>query len=287
MSLQASNAEYVDDLKFIRDAYTVLLDNLNRKVEGAPQHNPQDLIKLTDDIIIAANRLRDMFSQQLLMSRENVSSQPISSEKSKFECPPTKDPIIIDLKTIWKTHLYPWTKTPEFEKLLKDQLGEESGLTRGDEKHWNDFFRLSKQDFDRVTTLDKPWLHYPLAVFSPIEDPEKYKTNKHYEWLKSQYDDFLSIMSRAKSPEDIEWWVWISRCETINGLLLLHLLRKAFPQKRFTIINNGNHYFVVDEICQIYDLYWGPLGIKDYYFDDKGKQLKLEYFDEYPAHLFC
>lgn len=325
-STKSPLTKYRASLDHLRNIYINLINN----------YKLEDVVQLG----IIGYKLKTIFDR---ITKFNLGEELVA-------CPHTKTPDIFDLKRIWADKLYPLTKTSEMEALLYKVVIEETGLDPSSKQwerfpdEWKSFFRLSKEEFDHVRSLDKPWLYYPLAIFSPVEDPETYKrytektaesekkrteeeynriaqhyeaqkhifrsaqtpeaykkerekhaestrlhAEKSYNQLVEDFDIFLDVLRRANSPEDVEWWVYMHRCETINGRVLLPLLRKAYPYKTFRVVSNGIHWFVMDELCQIYDLYWAQVGMQPdawYFSDTTHDKFDIKFYREFPMEQY-
>jgi hypothetical protein len=140
---------------------------------------------------------------------------------------------------------------------------------------WQTWWCDDKKSLESILATDKPWLKYPLAVLSLVENPEEYKrirnerskcifeTQKYYPKLLEDKKDQLAIIAKAKQPSNIEWWSWPHGCVTVNGVLLYKLFQSAFPSKAFQVVETPRHTWVVDDEGNNYDLYWPIIGMND------------------------
>ena len=179
-------------------------------------------------------------------------------------------PFFSDLNPIWKTHLYPLIATSEIETILKRII--EPRLQELRNGYGLDYFHYDRKVLDDLLAQEKPWLKYPLVVLSRVANPQEYK-GPIPEGILLNWQRFVTAMTAAKSPEDIEWWILLHDCGMVNGVFLFHLLKKAFPGSTFTVLTSYlEHVWVQDEKGQNLDLYWPYVGIsiREALYDENG-----------------
>jgi hypothetical protein len=165
----------------------------------------------------------------------------------------------VDMYKLWP-RLLPFLNDKDIEENLTRLV---DWYFRSQEKDIKTFFRGGEDLFKAMIAEKKPWKKYPLVLMSPIEDLEKYRGKDDYSNLLLDYKDYKDVLNRAKSPRDIEWWTILHLCVGINSLLLLPLLRKAFPERKFLKADTSIHTWIVDDKGNNYDLYWPLIGIQN------------------------
>lgn len=126
---------------------------------------------------------------------------------------------------------------------------------------WNDFCRI-KQDkkeellnnLKNVQNFDQAYnflSSFSLIELSPIEDPDKYIKYKNskdyceaYNDLLISRNDQLSVIERAKSKYDPEWYCYMDYCHIINGALTYQIMTKLYPNVKWYFYSARYHYFV-------------------------------------------
>lgn len=197
------------------------------------------------------------------------------------------------LETIWKDKLYPLTKDPAVETMLREKIRDEvASYVEDKQMNWHNFFRFESLDDKQFLGIlnDKPWTLFPLPSFVPVEDPYLQKKTHYGFWPNTcnyqkqceRYQWHLSLIERANKvgPEHIQWWTYIHECHWLNGKFLMKLLQMAFPEKEFYVVSTPAHTWVQDELENNYDLFWPQIEIDnldDALYDLSGKEYPLHY----------
>lgn len=103
---------------------------------------------------------------------------------------------------------------------------------------------------EKMTTDDKVKLNYkssPVIVVTGME--------------KEQDEETKTILQKAKSPENVEWWIVPHDCLCVNGFFLYLVM--TYMGFKVIIYEAKNHIFLRDDKGRIADLYWQPLNIVD------------------------
>ena len=140
----------------------------------------------------------------------------------------------VDLKALWPS-LLPFIRDPEVMNHVKVIYEDQFAWVR-DPSEINS--PLSKGE---IAYIQQQWIYYPLATFMTIGKAEHLQ-------LRSQ------LLRLARSPQDLEWWVWPGTCYWLNGNFFIELLRKALPEKHFVYASTETHGWVQDDRNLIYDL---------------------------------
>lgn len=155
---------------------------------------------------------------------------------------------------------------------------------------WSQWFRDDLKTLNTILADATPWIKYPWATFSPLEDPEIYanykkitpsdtksssygnltslnchgqKLGKYYLQMFSDLKQHNEIITKAKLPLNIEWWCYPEHSTIFNGSLLMTVLQKALPLQTFSVVSSPVHTWVIDSVGNNYDLEWPILGINN------------------------
>lgn len=150
---------------------------------------------------------------------------------------------IADMKKLWPAlvrHVWHPEVQRHLELIYEDQFAWANSPTDMD-------LALSQRQFDDIKSCEartgqKPWAFYPLATMAMVPLQLNHMVMHRY------------LLAHAKSPADVEWWVWPATCWWLNGNFLLTLLRLAFPDQRYTYVRSKSHGWVEDEHGNYYDL---------------------------------
>lgn len=187
---------------------------------------------------------------------------------------------IQNMDDIWPT-LYELTKTPEIEILLQKIY--DKFIYKPYKKNINNFeetFRYDEKTLVNILTEKKPWLKYSWPMMSQVEGVNKDDSDDIKKSKEIDIQCQKIAVEKAKSPANKEWWAMMHQCTICNGILLMTLLQKAFPKKKFRVAFSEVHVWVEDSNCRVYDLYWPAVDINDLHdaiFTSNGKLQKITY----------
>lgn len=206
--------------------------------------------------------------------------------------PDTDLEIIHDLSTIWDKYLLPHIEDPEVESVLQDMVNRLIPDHVYNELGEPAYFRFGKDVLHQIKSTEKPWKVFPLFVFAPTENPECYKKyigthkEKLYERAEANYQNLNYLLDNVKDYKDIRWWAWLHECRNLNGTFLFTLIKKAFPNSKFYVLETDVHCWVQDGNKHNFCLFWPAIGITSLKsaLEHKGNKLPVAIY-EYPRKM--